>query len=526
MRESPLGAAQLDFATPMRRHFPFLVLALATAACSSATGSGDNGAADTGNDEVATDPETGEPIDSAPPPSELVNNLAITEISLFQGTKTVLEKDGTPGTAPTSRARIVAGRPGRIRVYVKPLEGWAARDVVGVLTITSGGGTVTTIVDTKTIEIASTDRAIDSTINFDVPSGIIDLGATYNVSLRTGPGQPAGTNEGARYPAGDASDGFNAQDVGETFKVMLVPFANKGYTPDLSDEAIEKWRAALYAFYPVKAVEIKVHATIAWGTTISPISPSSWTPVLNRVLQLRETEGNPDYFYYGFFTPASSFNSFCASGCLGGLAPLNTDPSDTYTRGAIGLGWPSDFGFSTMAQELAHSLGRQHAPCGGAGQVDPSFPYKDGSIGAWGWNLNTQTLVLPTAKDFMGYCTEAPNWTSDYTFGAILTRLAYINLHANVYMPGGAKLAYRSVDVAPDGHLTWGDPVKLSMPPASDPHTVTYLDKDGHVLQSATGYYYPYDRIAGGILLVPDAPTGFAKMRVERLAGIDRWLAR
>jgi hypothetical protein len=509
----------------MRRPLSLLFLTLLVG-CASGS-SADNGPI--GGDDAAVDPETGQPIDTSPPPSELVKNLSISDISLFQGSKLTLEKDGAPTT--TGRRNIVAGRAGRLRVYVNPLDGWSTRDVVGVLTITSGSGTVTTLTDTKTIEGASSDRSTDSTINFDVDTGIIDLGATYNVSLRTGPGQPDGPSDGARYPAGDASEAFNAQDAGESFKIVLVPWVMNGYTPDLSDEAIEKWRSTLYAYYPVKQVELTVHDPVVSTASVSATSSSSWSAILNKTLQLRASEGKgDDVFYYGIFTPSKSFESFCAVGCIGGIAPFTFSASDTYTRGGVGLGWPSTFGMMTMAQELAHSLGRQHAPCSPPGQplppqLDPSFPYKDGSVGVWGWNLVDKILVPPTSHDFMGYC-DPPAWTSDYTFGGILTRIAYIAKNGSIKVPKGAPLDYRSVDVAPDGHMTWGDPVHLSMPPLSEPHTITYKDKDGHVLQSATGHFYPYDAFGGGLLLVPEGPSGFVTMRVDQLGGVDRFLAR
>ena len=37
-----------------------------------------------------------------------------------------------------------------------------------------------------------------------------------------------------------------------------------------------------------------------------------------------------------------------------------------------------------IAHELGHNFSLEHAPCGDAGGPDPSYPYPDGSIGAWG----------------------------------------------------------------------------------------------------------------------------------------------
>ena len=68
----------------------------------------------------------------------------------------------------------------------------------------------------------------------------------------------------------------------------------------------------------------------------------------------------------------------------------------------------------TIAHELGHNMYLDHAPCGDAGQLDPSFPYPAGTIGAWGYDFSSARLVPPTRKDHMSYCD--PAWTSDYHF--------------------------------------------------------------------------------------------------------------
>jgi len=78
---------------------------------------------------------------------------------------------------------------------------------------------------------------------------------------------------------------------------------------------------------------------------------------------------------------------------------------------------------STIAHELGHNMSLAHAPCGGAGGPDPSFPYSDGFIGAWGYNSHGGRLVSPESRDHMSYC--EPAWTSDYHFtNALRYRLA------------------------------------------------------------------------------------------------------
>ena len=68
-----------------------------------------------------------------------------------------------------------------------------------------------------------------------------------------------------------------------------------------------------------------------------------------------------------------------------------------------------------LAHELGHNLYLRHAPCGGAGGADPSYPYPDGSIGAWGYDDEGGNLVQPSQfSDVMSYC--GPKWISDYYF--------------------------------------------------------------------------------------------------------------
>ena len=56
-----------------------------------------------------------------------------------------------------------------------------------------------------------------------------------------------------------------------------------------------------------------------------------------------------------------------------------------------------------------------HAPCGDPANTDLSYPYPDGSVGAWGYDFRDGgRLVGPSTPDLMSYC--GPKWISDYHF--------------------------------------------------------------------------------------------------------------
>ena len=67
-----------------------------------------------------------------------------------------------------------------------------------------------------------------------------------------------------------------------------------------------------------------------------------------------------------------------------------------------------------IAHELGHNMNLGHAPCGSVTGVDLNFPYTDGTIGAWGYDLLEERLVDPSHLDLMSYC--GPAWISDYNF--------------------------------------------------------------------------------------------------------------
>ena len=80
---------------------------------------------------------------------------------------------------------------------------------------------------------------------------------------------------------------------------------------------------------------------------------------------------------------------------------------------------PGKYGVSALdgniiAHELGHNMNLGHAPCGGPSGVDPDYPYFDGTTGAWGYDIQSGSLVSPQNYDLMSYC--SPDWISDFHF--------------------------------------------------------------------------------------------------------------
>ena len=143
---------------------------------------------------------------------------------------------------------------------------------------------------------------------------------------------------------------------------------------------------------------------------------------------------------------------------------------------------------NNIAHELGHTMRLPHAPCGGVGGPDPDYPYPDGSIGAWGYDLLNEMLVSPDTADLMSYC--RPQWISDYNFTkAMGYRLSeeQESLMAASYAPSTRSLLLWG-GVNEDGKLVLEPAFVVDAPPSppqlGGPYEINGEDQDGRTLFS------------------------------------------
>ena len=161
---------------------------------------------------------------------------------------------------------------------------------------------------------------------------------------------------------------------------------------------------------------------------------------------------------------------------------------------------------TTMAHEIGHNLSLLHAPCGGAGRLDPYYPFPDGSIGSWGYDTSGGgELVPPRRQDLMSYCT--PRWVGDYHFAKALRYRAVAEgasaAQATV-RPERSLLLWGGVDTGGRLHLepVIAAEIPPALPPSTGPHLITGRTRDGRELFSLR---FEMPRVEDG-----DGGTGFA----------------
>ena len=458
---------------------------------------------DDGDDDDGDDDDAGDDDDTAPL-GDAARGLDVVGISVNQGVQTWLMLD----RAVANEGPIVAGRPLLLRVHVATQPGWVPRAIRAVVTWSPGGSAPPVVLpSTITPYGDSEDGVLASTFAVDVPAALVTLTASVRVGLyEVAGGNGAGNSIQATWPvSGDQP--VPVEFNGGRLHVHVVPLRfdadGSGRLPDTSQGQLALLSEWLFRVYPTASVELTVEANPISTSANAQANGNGWGDLLYQVTDLRDELDLPDDVYiYGMFRPADDFGSWCAAGCVAGLSWRADDPNDVTSRASIGLGYAGEGAAGTLIHEVGHAHGRAHAPCG-VSSPDPSFPYSDGSLGRWGWDLVSRTLKHPTEhRDLMGYCT--PRWVSDYTWEALNDRIAWVN-SAPLWREQGPPIRLLRLAVDPDGTIHARGVTERRVPPEGKSMAVVLRDELGDGTP-ALGTYVPFDDIDGGTIFVP-APS-------------------
>lgn len=432
-------------------------------------------------------------VDAGPPPpkpySPLAESLALSEVALFQAVKATLVSEGARVSA--RNAPVIAGRPGVMRVYVAPVDGAQPKKLTAELHLIRGGNPLGVIEDTKTIRRASSDADPSSTFAFALTSDQLAMDVEFSILVRD-PAALAPEEGRITYPADGTTDPLDAQPNANV-KVVIVPvrydFDASGRLPDTGAAQLDRYRDTVYRMYPAANVDVTARVAWPWPGQIGA-DGTGWDELLQGLVDLRAAD-NPtsDTYYVAAFEPAATIHDYCKGGCILGVAPL-IPQFDVQDRIAAIIGYSGQSAANTLNQELAHAMGREHAPCGGAGGPDKKYPYAGGEIGVWGYDVLDAAFIDPDGpeRDFMGYC--SPIWVSDYTYTGLYGRIRSVN---------AAKKSWAASGIAADTIFIGRDGVPRRGRPTSVPTTgATPLPFVG---VRRRGWWAPYDNIPGGIAL-------------------------
>ena len=298
----------------------------------------------------------------------------------------------------SNTVRLISGRPALLRIFVVGDEPSFFEPAVKVTLLQEDDVVFESplLLDTMELPTRVDESSLVWSFNTEVPGMIVQPGLRMVVEVDPEGVIPLTPGSQTRYPA----EGSMALEVVElpVFRMILVPIISRpapdssvlewtdGANPD--SEQLRMSRTLL----PVGTMEVEVHET--YNTSLDLRDSRQWIALRNEIGLLYEDEGRRGY-YYG--AVGSGSGGFRGTSTIGYPVSVGTDADHIHTH------------------EIGHAMGLYHAPCGGAFGPDPNYPYREGSIGVWGYDFAESRLLDPGLyKDAMGLC--GPSGISDYHF--------------------------------------------------------------------------------------------------------------
>jgi hypothetical protein len=446
----------------------------------------------------------------------LASNLTVQQIAVYQTVKIPVMDNGTEVAAASRNAAVVQGRQTLVRVFVTPGSSWTARELAARLTLVPSGGQPAVYSSKKTISAASTDADTKTTFGFDLPAASMVAPLNYSLEI-VECGTDTGTAGQARFPATGTID-MGVKNTG-VLKVKLIPLQVGTLLPDTSDTTMAPYAAEMKAMYPITDISFSV------GDTLTVTDVEDWSGTLDQVRAKRSADKPAnDVYYYGLIKPADTLRAYCQSSCITGIGFVVDTATGSFAgsaRVAMGIGFADKASTETMAHEIGHNHGRNHAPCSTAGTItgiDANYPsaYTNAIIGVWGYDSRTQTLLDPSKwKDIMSYCNN--QWISDYNYKALVTRVAAVNGVANV-LTVNAEMGKWRVILLDDRGPRWGIPLAEPGPAEGQPELATIYDGTGEVLTSVRVYRTQIGDISAAMYMVPEPQDNWYAIAVHGAA--------
>ena len=335
--------------------------------------------------------------------------------------------------SPSRRVRLVANREALLRVFLAAEEPRGFFEPVVVAVFVRGTTEVHRVEMTRgddRIPAEADEGDLALSYNAVIPAEVVVPGMGMVVEVDPEDTVPFTPESQRRFPA-EGSDSLRVVEV-PSMRITVVPVL-EAQEPDTS---IMAWTRGIDGDSPQVGLlkhafpfaEFTAGTREPYTTSLDLTSEDDqWRLVLE--LEALRTSENGTGYYYG---AAASVNGYVRGRArIGGWA-------------SMGKAWTTE-----IAHEIGHNLGLNHAPCGDPPEPDRGFPYRDGSIGVWGYDFRDGSVVSPvTRRDIMGYCYDR-GWLSDFHFRRVIDYRARVEGDA-------AVPALAAADPSGDALVLWG----------------------------------------------------------------------
>lgn len=437
----------------------------------------------------------------------LARGISLHEIALYQAGKVQLMSEGGAVEPAQRAADVVAGKPGLLRAFVTLEPDWVDRVLSARLVVLNDD--VEALFHKRTVAVSSTESSLATTFNFDLPGALIQPTTRYSIELVECQSGSGGAFS-PRFPAG-GTEPLQARGVG-ALKVELVPIVTNGNTPHTDAAHVDPLTDYLKSIYPIAELQVSIGPAMAAKRPLGP--DFGWEQIVQQLSQQHEADDAPnDVYYYGLLEPEDTFEQFCIDNqCTLGIGYVTSaNVNERHHRVSMGLSYADLYSAETMAHELGHNHGREHAPCGGPADPDPAYPYPGARLGWWGFIYPNQLLSPTSGVDIMSYC-ESP-WISDYTYQGIMDRVVAVD--SNASMLDRAPRGRFRVAVVARGGVTWGVPPMGEVEAAGAPEPAVVLDRAGNPLLQVTVYRMRMGRAGSASIMVPEPALGWYAVELQ-----------
>ena len=293
--------------------------------------------------------------------------------------------------------KLVADEPAFLRVFVVADSGTSASFPSVQARFFAEGRQIHSVLlpgSSRPLPTTVNEGSLDASANALIPAWVLVPGLEMTIEIDPDGALQPGIGVPDRWP----EDGRAAVDVRDMrpLELTMVPFLHTSNPDQALANRVAGLRAQDELFrltrdlLPVR--EFVVTAREPVWTSVEPVFDNS-SALLRETWATRTMDGASGYYM----------------GVMSGGG------------GRAYIGWPASVSglvAATIVHELGHNMTLRHAPCGDPPNVELLYPYLNGSIGSWGYDSSTGTLVSPTRPDMMSYC--GPEWVSDYSFNKAL----------------------------------------------------------------------------------------------------------
>lgn len=434
---------------------------------------------------------------------KLNGTLTFNDVALFQTVRASLMQPASP------KVPVIANKDAMVRAYLAPTGEVVGRTLRVSFRVSSGGKE----------QSFDSEAVANATASDAAPAGL-SLATISADALRVGSKLAVDVHDSltgeklASWPGNNTFYDLGATDAQDKLRITLVPVQynadNSGRLPDTSEAMLKDLEATLLAMYPVAAVEFQMHEPIASTGAVSR-NGSGWSTLLDRIATLRQNDKvDRDVYYVGMVSPAASKQAFCQNACVAGLSFRSSSASDDTSRASLILGYQGSSTASTLAHELGHAHGREHAPCD-VSDADKDFPYDDGGIGVWGFDRRSQKVLSPEkTKDMMSYC--EPEWVSDYTYNALHERM--LKVKALPARRTAADVEVEALSVQADGSFAKLGKMRIDSAVLTEQMEVS--DRTGRVAGSVSAKRYEHSDGESSLVLVRVLPIGAMRVTFKQ----------